>query len=157
MSVKVIIVDSHPVVRRGLAIYLRLHKEITIVDEVADGQEAFGLLRAVQKLKRTESLPQVAILDLYLRGNISGWATIETFRQEFPATKIFINAFWLSQTSFLRARQLGVQDFFIKNADTSLLANAVKSANDAESSARARQEQERWLVKREEGKQIYGS
>jgi DNA-binding NarL/FixJ family response regulator len=133
MSVKVIIVDSHPVVRQGLAIYLRLHKEITLVDEVADGQEALGLLRAIQKLKGVEALPDVAIIDLYLHGNISGWITIETFRQEFPAIKIFINTFWLTQNSFLYALQLGVQNFFIKNADTSLLANAVRYANDAKS------------------------
>jgi two-component system, NarL family, response regulator LiaR len=132
MSVKVIIVDSHLVVRRGLAIYLRLDKEITIVDEVADGQEALGLLRAIQKLKGTEALPQVAILDLYLRGNISGLATVAAFRQEFPAIRVLINTFWLSQTSFLHACQLGVQGFFIKNSDITLLANAVKSANDGE-------------------------
>lgn len=117
MSVKVIIVDSHPGVREGLAIYLRLHKEITLVDGVADGQEALGLVRAIQSLKGSETLPNVAIIDLYLRGNLTGLATIEAFRQEFPTIKIFVNTFWLSQNLFLRARQLGVQNFFIKNAD----------------------------------------
>jgi DNA-binding NarL/FixJ family response regulator len=136
MSVKVIIVDSHPGVRKGLAIYLRLHKEVTLVDEIADGQEALGLLRAIQRLKGTEALPHVAIIDLHLRGNISGWATVEALRQEFPAIKIFINTFWLSRNAFLYARQLGVQDFFIKNADTSSLINAVRSANNPETASK---------------------
>jgi DNA-binding NarL/FixJ family response regulator len=108
MSVKLLIIDNHPAVRRGLEVYFSLHKEISIIDVTSDGQEALELVRAVQKRTGNEALPNVVIIDLMLRGSINGLATIEAFRQEFPDIQIFVNTFLLNKSSFLQAAQLGV-------------------------------------------------
>jgi two-component system, NarL family, invasion response regulator UvrY len=129
MSVKLLIIDNHPAVRRGLEVYFSLHKEINIIDVTSDGQEALELVRAVQKRKGNEALPDVVIIDLILCGTINGLATIEAFRQEFPNIQIFVNSFSLDKSSFLQAARLGVQGFFNKNADISLLAKAVTTVN----------------------------
>ena len=45
MSIRVLIVDDHDVVRQGLVMYLKLDSEIEVVGEAANGEEAVSLAR----------------------------------------------------------------------------------------------------------------
>src|SRR6185436_6762103 len=78
-KIKVLIVDDHPVVRKGLQSCLARQERLKIVGEAADGDEALRRAR--------ELAPDVLLLDLDLPG-LSGLTVAELLRKEAPKVKI---------------------------------------------------------------------
>jgi len=60
MSIKVLIVDDHGIVRDGLRFLLDAEKNISVIGEAADGREA---VRQVNKLR-----PDVVVMDIAMPG-----------------------------------------------------------------------------------------
>ena len=58
--IKVIVVDDHDMVRRGLAAYFKTYPDISLVGEAGDGNEAVELC--------LELLPDVVLMDLIMPG-----------------------------------------------------------------------------------------
>lgn len=57
-AIKIVIIDDHPVVRRGIASFIEDEDEISIIGEAADADEAEKLLKEV--------FPDVAVIDICL-------------------------------------------------------------------------------------------
>src|SRR5881394_2775881 len=55
-KIRVLVVDDHPIVRRGVIANLKPQRDMTVVAEAGDGVEALGLIK--------EHLPDVVLLDL---------------------------------------------------------------------------------------------
>src|SRR2546422_8668993 len=80
-KIKVLVVDDHPVVRKGLQSCLARQERLKIVGEAADGDEA---------LKRTRELaPDVVLLDLDLP-RLSGLEVTEQLRKQAPKVRILV-------------------------------------------------------------------
>ena len=71
-STRVLLVDDHGIVRRGISSYLARHKHLLIVGEAADGLEAVA--------KAKELLPDVVLVDIDLP-QMSGLAVTEVLRK----------------------------------------------------------------------------
>jgi DNA-binding NarL/FixJ family response regulator len=74
--IKILVVDDHPVVRKGLSLCLAGRRQFSLVGEAADGAEALRLTRSLR--------PHVVLLDLNLP-QVDGVAVTETLRRESPA------------------------------------------------------------------------
>src|SRR2546423_3435393 len=80
-KIRALIVDDHPVVRKGLRTCLARREHLKIVGEAADGEEA---------LRKTRELaPHIVLLDVHLPG-MSGLAVTQTLRKEAPNIKVLI-------------------------------------------------------------------
>src|SRR5678810_568148 len=79
--IKLLLVDDHPVVRRGMSNCLAQKEHIAIVGEAADG------LEAVRKAK--ELSPDIILMDINMPG-MNGLAVTELLRRDFPNIKVLI-------------------------------------------------------------------
>ena len=75
MTIRILIVDDHSVVREGLRIFLGRDSELEIVDEAADGAEA------IEKARRLR--PDVVLMDLLIPV-IDGISATSIIRRKSP-------------------------------------------------------------------------
>lgn len=119
MSIQVLIVDDHAVVRQGLRIFLDLDDEITIVGEAADGAAAVELARRLR--------PDVVLMDLLLPV-MDGVTAIGKIRQELPDTEVIALTSVLENNAVFRAVQAGAIGYLLKDTEAPRLRQAIKSA-----------------------------
>src|SRR5437588_9344168 len=116
--IRVLIVDDHPVVRKGLRTCLARREHLKIVGEAADGEEA---------LRKTRELaPHVVLLDIHMPG-MSGLAVMEALRKEAPKVKVLILSVNTDQQSILRLVRAGAHGYVSKAARPEELARSIES------------------------------
>ena len=80
-KIKVLVVDDHPVVRKGLQSCLARQDRLKIVGEASDGDEALG--------KTRELGPDIVLMDIDLP-RMNGLAVTELLRKEQPHVKVLV-------------------------------------------------------------------
>ena len=114
--IRVLIVDDHPAVRRGLRTFLELAGGLEVVGEAADGPTAVELV--------AETAPDVVLLDMMLPGMDGVDVLHELRRRELPARVLVVTSF----PDRLRAAiQAGARGYLSKEVDPAALAAAVRS------------------------------
>jgi len=119
MSIRVLVVDDHAVVRQGLRIFLDMDADITIVGEAADGAAAVELARKLR--------PDVVLMDLLLPV-MDGVTATNFIRQELPDTEVIALTSVLESASVFRAVQAGAIGYLLKDTDAPRLLQAIKAA-----------------------------
>ena len=79
MTIRILLVDDHSVVRKGLRTFLSYDPELEVVGEAADGAQALSLAR--------ELTPDVVVMDLLMPG-MDGIAATAAIRRELPETEV---------------------------------------------------------------------
>lgn len=118
------LVDDHPVVRKGVASCLARHEHLQIVGEAADGEEAMR--------KARELLPDVILMDIDMP-HMNGLAVTELLRKEMPQIKVLILSMHSNTEYVLRIIQSGARGYVLKEAPTDELVRAINAvfAGDA--------------------------
>jgi len=119
MTIRVLIVDDHRVVRTGLRTYLGRDPELKVVDEAADGAEA------IEKARRQR--PDVVLMDLLLPG-MAGIVATETIRRELPETEVVVLTGVLETSSVAGAIRAGAIGYLHKDARPAEVRTAIKEA-----------------------------
>lgn len=119
MTIKLIIVDDHAVVRSGLSRFLKVNKDLQLVAEAADGAEAVQLV-SLHK-------PDVVLMDLMMPG-MDGIAATRAIHQKHPQVKVIALTSFAEQNLVQGALQAGAIGYLQKNVTAAELGNAIRSA-----------------------------
>ena len=121
--IKLLLVDDHPIVRRGISSCLARRDHLVIVGEAADG------LEAVTKAK--ELLPDIVLLDIDMP-KMSGLAVTEVLRKELPQVKVLILSMHQRSEYLARILQSGARGYVLKDASSEELLKAIETVNAGE-------------------------
>lgn len=119
MMIKILLVDDHAVVRSGLSKFLLINKEMKLVGEASDGEEA------VQKASLYK--PDVILMDLMMPG-MDGITATHAIHQKFPKIKIIALTSFAEQNMVQGALQAGAIGYLQKNVTAKELAQAIRLA-----------------------------
>jgi two-component system, NarL family, nitrate/nitrite response regulator NarL len=122
--IRVLLVDDHPVVRRGLCSCLARHEHIQIVGEAGDGREA---LKKVQELS-----PDLVLMDIDMP-NMDGLAATAHLRKERPGVKVLVLSMHKQSDYVLRILQSGARGYILKEATPDELVKAIEMVHAGES------------------------
>jgi DNA-binding NarL/FixJ family response regulator len=122
-KIKVLIVDDHPVVRKGLGYCLAGKGSVKIVGEAADGNEA---LRKVRELN-----PDIVLMDIDMP-HMDGLKVTELLRKEAPAAKVLILSKDSNREHVLRLIQAGARGYVLKEASPEEILTAIDTVFNGE-------------------------
>lgn len=119
MPIRIVVVDDHAVVRKGLRAFLAYDAELEVVGEAADGAEAVRLAR--------ERRPDVVLMDLLMPG-MDGISAIAAIRRETPETEVLALTSVLEDAAVVGAVRAGAIGYLLKDAQAEALCQAIKAA-----------------------------
>lgn len=120
MTVTVLLVDDHPVVRAGVRAVLESDDGITVIGEAGSGEEAVSACRTLH--------PDVVLCDLRLGGGLDGVATTTALRKLDPAPAVIILTTYDNDHDILRAVEAGAAGYLLKDVSP---ATIITSLHDA--------------------------
>jgi DNA-binding NarL/FixJ family response regulator len=121
--IRVLIVDDHAMVRRGMRDFLDLHDDLDVVGEASDG---VGALEATARL-----LPDVVVMDLVMPG-LDGIATTAEIKARHPTVEVVAITSFIEEDRIAAAIEAGASGFLLKDAEADDLAAAIRSAHGGE-------------------------
>ena len=116
--IRVLIVDDHPVLRRGLRHLLCAYEDIEVVGEAENGRIAVQLAR---KLK-----PGIVIMDIGMP-ELNGMDASRQILAELPGTKIIALSMYSDRRFVTEMFKAGVSGYLLKDCAFDELAQAIKS------------------------------
>ena len=122
--VRVMIVDDHPMVRRGLAAFLKVQSDLELVGEASDGTQA---LRVCNQVK-----PDVILMDLVMPG-MSGTETTRLLREKCPHVHVIALTSFQEKELVREALEAGATSYLLKNVAADELAAAIRAAHTGRS------------------------
>ena len=119
MTIKILLVDDHTVVRSGLSKFLLVNKDMKLVGEAADGEEA---LQKVSLYK-----PDIVLMDLMMPG-MDGITATREIKKKYPQVKVIALTSFAEQNMIQGALQAGAIGYLQKNVTAKELGYAIRSA-----------------------------
>jgi DNA-binding NarL/FixJ family response regulator len=123
VPIRVLIVDDHAMVRRGMRDFLGLHDDLEVVGEASDG---FAALDEVDAL-----LPDVIVMDLLMPG-MDGIAATAEIKQRHPEIEVVAITSFIEEDRIAAAIEAGASGFLLKDAEADDLAAAIRAAHAGE-------------------------
>ena len=125
--IRVLLVDDHAVVRRGLRSYLEAIDDIEVVADAAGGEQA---LRELARLQAQE-LPDVVLMDLLMEP-MDGIETTRELRARYPETEVVALTSFIEEEKVHAALDAGAAGYLLKDAEADEVAAAVRAAHRGE-------------------------
>ncbi|MEY8349143.1 response regulator transcription factor [Bacillus cereus] len=119
MKIKVLLVDDHTVVLKGLAFFLSTQEDLELVGEANNGQEAL--------MKVEETQPDIVLMDLYMP-EMDGIEATACIKKEYPNVKIIVLTSFSDQAHVLPALKAGASGYILKDVEPDQLVEAIRSA-----------------------------
>ncbi|MGW1893067.1 response regulator [Streptomyces sp. NPDC002004] len=119
-SIRVLLVDDHQVVRRGLRTFLEVQDDIEVVGEASDGEE--GVARA------EELRPDVVLMDVTMPG-MDGIEALRRLRELANPARVLVVTSFTEQRTVVPALRAGAAGYVYKDIDPDALAGAIRSVH----------------------------
>ncbi len=116
--IRVMCVDDHPVVRKGIASLLANEPDTLLVGEASNGKEAIELFRVLR--------PDVTLIDLRMP-QMDGIAATRQIRKEFPDVRIIALTSYDGDQDIYQALEAGVRGYLLKETVHTELVQAIRA------------------------------
>ncbi|KIL46772.1 response regulator [Jeotgalibacillus soli] len=123
MSIRLLIADDHHVVRRGLVFFLKTQKDIEIVGEAKNGQEAVDMVKNLQ--------PDVVLMDLVMP-EMDGIQATREIKQCLPKTEIMMLTSFSDQDHVIPAIEAGAAGYQLKDIEPDELVASIRKLMNGE-------------------------
>jgi DNA-binding NarL/FixJ family response regulator len=123
--VRVLLVDDHAIVRRGVQAYIDNLPGLEVIGEAADGRQALDLLR--QRHTTGEPLPDVVLMDLQMP-RMDGVAATEAIGRAHPGIRVVVLTSFGEVERVHAALAAGAAGYVLKDADPAEVATAITAA-----------------------------
>ncbi|HEX8756207.1 MAG TPA: response regulator transcription factor [Steroidobacteraceae bacterium] len=118
--IRVLAVDDHPVVRRGIALLLSTECDLELVAEATNGREAIQQFRTHR--------PDITLMDLQMP-EMSGVDAISALRGEFPQARIIVLTTYAGDVQARRAMQAGARAYMLKDTLDRELIDTIRAVH----------------------------
>ncbi|MFO7943786.1 MAG: response regulator transcription factor [Anaerolineales bacterium] len=118
--IRVMLVDDHEMVRKGLALFLKAFDDMELVSEAASGSEAVQLCSELQ--------PDVVLMDLAMP-EMDGVDTTRAIRQKFPQIQVIALTSFKEEKLVKNALEAGAIAYLLKDVSADKLARAIRKAH----------------------------
>ena len=115
--IRVLLVDDHTMIRKGLRVLLEGYPEIKIVGESQNGNEAI--------VKTNQLEPDVVLMDLSMPNGLDGFTASKEIRKQNPSVKIVILTMHDEEIFVQQAIAAGAHGYILKNSHGELLFQAI--------------------------------
>src|SRR5688500_14753032 len=122
-TVRLLVVDDHPVVRQGLRTFLETRADFEVVGEADDGESAVAEAARLQ--------PDVILMDLVMPG-VDGLEAIGRIRTADPSARILVLTSFASADQVLPALRAGAAGVLLKDAAPAEVEAAIRAVHRGE-------------------------
>ncbi len=119
--IRVLVVDDHKVVRKGLRTFIAVNDDLELVGEAGNGEEAIDQVDALR--------PDVVLMDLKMPV-MDGPTAIEHIRARFPDVQIVALTSFDDENLAQRALEAGAIGYLFKDAEEVELISAIRLASE---------------------------
>jgi NarL family two-component system response regulator LiaR len=118
--IRVLLVDDHGVVRKGLRAFLLAYDDLDLVGEASNGEQAVHLCEKLE--------PDVVLMDLVMP-EMDGTTATRTIRKDCPQTEVIALTSFKDRELVEDALQAGAIGYLLKDVSADELANAIRAAH----------------------------
>jgi len=122
--IRVLFVDDHEMVRIGVTTYLKTQKDITVVGEASNGEEAIELA--------LELRPDVILMDIVM-DKMDGIEATKQIIEQWPEAKILMVTSFVDDDKVYPALEAGATSYILKTSKASAIAEAIRKTALGES------------------------
>jgi DNA-binding NarL/FixJ family response regulator len=126
--IKVVVVDDHAVVRRGLLAFLDSEPDLIVVGEAEGGEEALELLARLDSEGR---LPDVVVMDLRMVP-VDGIESTREIRAHYAGVEVVALSSFGEEERVHAALEAGASGYLLKDSDADEVSAAVRAATRGE-------------------------
>jgi NarL family two-component system response regulator LiaR len=118
--IRVLVVDDHTMVRRGLATFLKIFDDLELAGEAASGQAAIQLCAQLQ--------PDVVLMDMVMP-DMDGATATRLIRKQSPLVQVLALTSFKEEILVQSALQAGAIGYLLKDVSADELAQAIRAAH----------------------------
>jgi DNA-binding NarL/FixJ family response regulator len=123
-AIRILLVDDHQVVRRGLRAFLDGENDMEVVGEAANGREG---LDELERLSAAERGPHVVLMDLQMQP-VNGIEATRQIRARHDEVEVVALTSFVEEERIRAALDAGASGYILKDADPDEVAGAVRAA-----------------------------
>ena len=127
-SIRVLVVDDHEVVRRGLLAFLDSEPDIEVVGQAGGGAQALDLLASMES---DGGLPDVVVMDLQM-APMDGIESTRQIRALYEDIEVVALSSFAEEERVHAALEAGASGYLLKDSDADDVAAAVRGAHRGE-------------------------
>jgi DNA-binding NarL/FixJ family response regulator len=120
-SIRILIVDDHPLLRDGVAGLIADEVDMTLVGEAAHGREAIEQFR--------KHRPDVTLMDLQMP-KMGGLDAMQAIRGECPDAQIIVLTTYMGDVQVMRALKAGARAYLLKNTLRTELLRTIRAVHE---------------------------
>lgn len=122
-TIRVIIADDHELFREGTRTLIDKEKDMEVIGEASDGEEAIALVKQLQ--------PHVVLMDIAMP-KINGIEATGKIKKDHPATAVLILTAYDNDQYIVALLEAGAAGYLLKNVKSSDLVNAIRAVHAGE-------------------------
>ncbi len=117
--IKVLLVDDHVLIRKGIALLLTNYQDIEVIGEASDGAKAIQLAEQLQ--------PNVVLMDISIPKGIDGFTATLEIKKHQPDVKVIMLTMHNEVAYIQQAIEVGADGYILKNSQGSEMYQAIQS------------------------------